>query len=902
MTGKLSYEELEQKIKLLEKQIKDLKQVEGRLRLLNTAVEQSKDGFIVADLEGNIIELNETFARMHGYSADELEGKNLSICHNREQIKAFEKVLETTRERGSFRGEVWHAGQDGSVFPSLVSYTLLYDEDGNPNGMAGTCRDITDIKTREEKLRESEVLYRSLVDDTPKLIARFLPNFEITYVNQALCDFVGMRPEEIIGNSLMILLSEGNQQRSKSLISRLSPDHPVASNDFKVMSEKGEIRWQRWTNRAVYNSKGEAVSYLCIGEDVTERKQFEDALEQSERRYRELFDNMNSGVAVYDASENGESFVVKDFNRAAERFEGVTRERILGKSVEDVFPGIREFGLFDVFRRVWKTGIAEHHPIAQYKDDRIQGWRENFVYKLPSGEVVAAYTDETSRMQAEARRKESEVKYRTMMDAMKDMAYICSSDYRITYMNPAMISKVGYDATGEACYKALFHNDQACSFCRMDELGPGKHVTYEVFVPERKEHLSISVSPLQYPEGAMSRLIIIRDVTEMKLLEEQLLRSQKMQAVGNLAGGIAHEFNNMLGIIIGNAELSLDMAPEGTVLENNLKQICTTGFRARDIVKQILAFSRLTRSDVKPVSLISIVNDTFRFVRSFMPSTIEIRKSITAGSDTIAADGPQIKQIILNLCNNAAYAMRDEGGVLEIALQNVELDDDSIKNYSGLASGRYIRLTIEDSGCGIKKGDLEQIFDPFFTTKEVGKGTGMGLAVVHGIVKAHHGDIKVTSEAGRGTSFHVLFPVVGDKAVPDAEVVEKAPQGKERLLFVDDEESLINVAKTKLEKMGYHVIAETNPVLALDVIRQKGGGFDLVITDMTMPEMTGDRFAKEIMKIYPDLPVILCTGYTDRISEAEAKEMGIKAFLMKPFLPSELARTVRGVLDKGRTG
>ncbi len=406
------------------------------------------------------------------------------------------------------------------------------------------------------------------------------------------------------------------------------------------------------------------------------------------------------------------------------------------------------------------------------------------------------------------------------------------------------------------------------------------------------EMIAEQISPVLY-----ARLQRDKEEREKQNLQSQLLQTHKMESIGTLAGGIAHEFNNILGIIVGNTELAMGGIPEWNTAHYNLEEIKKSSLRAREIVKQILAFSRQTKHELKPINFSSIIDESIKFIRSSIPTTIEIKKYISARRDTINADPTQINQILLNLCNNAAYEMQDKGGVLEISLENVDLDENAVKSYDGLSPGNHVKLTVSDTGHGIEKENLEQIFDPFFTTKEVGKGTGMGLSVVHGIVKEHNGSITVQSEAGKGTAFHVLFPVIEDKVKSEIESEEAPAKGSERILFVDDEESLVLAAKKNLEDLGYDVITKRNPVEALELFKEHPDEFDLVITDMTMPEMTGDRFAKEIMKINPNTTIVVCTGHSDRMNEEQAKEMGINAYIMKPYLASEIATAIRQVFD-----
>jgi CheY-like chemotaxis protein len=338
--------------------------------------------------------------------------------------------------------------------------------------------------------------------------------------------------------------------------------------------------------------------------------------------------------------------------------------------------------------------------------------------------------------------------------------------------------------------------------------------------------------------------------------------------------------------------------PEWNPSRNNLEEIRTASMRARDVVKQILAFSRQSPQDMKPVSIGQIVKESLKLLRSSIPRTIEIHQDISEGSDIVLADPTQIHQVLINLCTNAAHAMKAKGGVLDVRMETIELDAATLTRCHGMPPGRYVELTVNDTGHGICESVLERIFDPYFSTKKVGEGSGMGLSVVHGIVKTHGGDILVDSEAGVGTTIRVFFPFNGGKPTSDIDVPSHIPRGHERILFVDDEKSIVNAFRSMMERLGYEVTARTSSIEALEAFRSNPDRFNLVITDFTMPNMTGIELSKELLKLRSDLPIILCTGYSEQINEEKAKENGIRGFLMKPVALSEIAKTIRNVLDE----
>jgi PAS domain S-box-containing protein len=400
-------------------------------------------------------------------------------------------------------------------------------------------------------------------------------------------------------------------------------------------------------------------------------------------------------------------------------------------------------------------------------------------------------------------------------------------------------------------------------------------------------------------------LTITRDISDLKSAQQereqlrtQLIQAQKMEAIGTLAGGIAHDFNNILGAIIGYAEMALYDTEKDSMEHYNIDQVLKAGHRAKDLVKQILAFSRKSEQDKKIISLTPIIEESLKLLRASLPTTIEIRQHIEPGLNAIFADPTQMHQVMMNLCTNSAHAMGERGGILNVELHNVDLDPKKAVQYPGLNPGPYVKLSIIDTGHGMDSATIDRIFDPYFTTKEQDKGTGMGLAVVHGIIKGHGGGIRVQSKRGKGTRFDILFPVIGKQMESETEELKALPTGNENILFIDDEETLIDLGESMLKKLGYRVQTRTRPDEALEIFGAAPDRFDLVISDMTMPGMTGDILAAELMKIRSDIPVIICTGYSERIDEQRAGDLGIKGLIMKPFTIRGLSKTVRAVLDQ----
>jgi nitrogen-specific signal transduction histidine kinase/ActR/RegA family two-component response regulator len=384
---------------------------------------------------------------------------------------------------------------------------------------------------------------------------------------------------------------------------------------------------------------------------------------------------------------------------------------------------------------------------------------------------------------------------------------------------------------------------------------------------------------------------------EREELEDQLRQVQKMESLGTLAGGIAHDFNNILSAISGYTEMTMIILPEESRAKSNLSRVLSASHRAKEMVKQILAFSRKSEKERKPLWLNEAVNEALKLIHSTLPSTIEIHQDIPEMTGPVIADKSEIHQLVMNLCANAAHAMREKGGILRIVLQEIDYEAGTM-GRSGLVSGRYQQLTVSDTGHGMGSEILSRIFEPYFTTKKEGQGIGMGLAVVHGIVKSCDGDITVYSQPGKGTTFNIFLPVTEEKemkTIDDQTGIEL--RGNERILFVDDEPILAELGRDMLKSLGYKVEMITGSVEALKAFCAAPETFDLVITDQTMPNMTGLQLAAKIKEVKPHIPVILCTGFSETVNEENFKARGIEAFIMKPILRKNIAAVIRRVLD-----
>ncbi|MCD4737056.1 MAG: PAS domain S-box protein, partial [Bacteroidales bacterium] len=411
--------------------------------------------------------------------------------------------------------------------------------------------------------------------------------------------------------------------------------------------------------------------------------------------------------------------------------------------------------------------------------------------------------------------------------------------------------------------------------------------------------IEVEVSIIYTQDSDGMFFVFLRDITERKQLESRVQQSQKMESIGTLAGGIAHDFNNILFPIVGHTEMLIEDIPDDSPFRVSLDQIYTGALRASDLVKQILTFSRQESGDLKLMKMQMIIKEALKLIRSTIPTTIEIKQNLDPNCGVIKADPTQIHQIVMNLSTNAYHAMEETGGELVVSLKEIKLDVHDVINLD-ITPGIYACLSVTDTGIGMKKELTQKIFDPFFTTKEKGKGTGMGLSVVHGIVISMNGAIQVLSEPpGKGTEFNVYLPVVNSASEKQEihQMKEPIRGGMEQILLIDDEDAIITMEKLMLERLGYQVTSRTSSIEALESFRDSPDKFNLVITDMAMPNMPGDKLAAELIRIRPDIPILLCTGFSETMSEEDAASLGIKGFLLKPIVMKDLSHKIREVLD-----
>jgi len=573
---------------------------------------------------------------------------------------------------------------------------------------------------------------------------------------------------------------------------------------------------------------------------------------------------------------------------------------VISDAVEALHRGAWDY----LLKPIEDLSVLAHVVETSLEKSRLK--RENRQYQEHLEQMVAKQTQELK--QANAHLQENELQFRSILDNIQTGIVIVEmKSLKIVYANPT---------AGRMAGKPV--EEIVNSHCR-DIFGPIGESGWTFSDPdqgiESLERFMITADKKQIPilttinhtvyRDRECLLASIFDLSEQKraeadkaALETHLRRSQKMEALGTLAGGIAHDFNNILGAIIGYAELCyLDLDDPDHPFYQRLKSILHAANRAKELVAQILTFSRIQEHILTPVSIAPIVKEALKLLNASLPAHIELTQRI-ASYEQVLADPAQIHQVIMNLCTNAYHAMEEKGGLLTVSLCSVVLDRKTYISHANLPPGNYLELIVADTGTGMSAAVLEKIFDPYFTTKDKNKGTGLGLSVVHGIVKSYAGAITVNSTPGKGTSVHVLLPATDESAEIKEGTPNRLPRGSEKIILVDDEKDLVDIGSQMLDKLGYDVTGVVGSLEALKIFKQSPQRFDLVITDLNMPTMAGNQLTEEMIRIRPDIPIIICTGFSERFDEKRARMLGVRKVIMKPMAVNILAQAVRDVLDE----
>ena len=657
------------------------------------------------------------------------------------------------------------------------------------------------------------------------------------------------------------------------------------------------------TTNAFSKERLEVLKLICVQAAISlENARLYNEISSREKEIRHITESNLD--AIFAFVKSGELLYVSP---SINQITGYKPDEVIGYSFTKFVPEYELPRCWDILENIFLGNkVQSFETILKHKNGNLIPIEISAQLVNRDGEFVGqgAIRNITDRKLAEA----ENMRLAIAVESTGEAIAITDTKAIILYVNPAFEKISGYkreESIGKSMrllksgkQDHLFYHDI------WDTIASGK-VWKGRMINKKKDgtlfHDETTISPIKDSSGMIVNYVAVkRDITKEIALEAQVRQSQKLEAIGRLAGGIAHDFNNILSSIIGYSEMAKDDLPEGSQTREDIEEVFKAGYRAKKLVQQILTFSRQSKRERKPLQIASVVKEALKLMRSSLPTTIEISQDISAKCGTILADPTQIHQVVINLCTNAGYAMGDKGGKLTVNLAGVEIDTDFAAN-EGIQHGSYVRLTVADTGCGMEAEVMERIFDPFFTTKPIGKGTGMGLSAVHGIVEEYGGKINVSSKHGKGTKFNIFLPVV--KSTPvliEDTLTGSTPKGVGRILFVDDEEGIVNMSQKMLKRLGYDVVGETSSIIALAIFRTYPNSFDIVITDQTMPKMTGDVLAREILRIRPDIPIILCTGFSETFSPGKVKELGISDHLLKPIDSWVIGKAISRTLNKKR--
>lgn len=925
---------------------------EEQNKKLSTAVEQSYNCIVISDTEGNIEYVNPKFSELTGYKAKEVIGKNSRILNAGVYSKKYYKELWDTISSGKiWKGELCNKKKNGELYWEQATITPVKGDDGKITNYIALKEDITARKKAEEELRQRE-RYMSALNQVSTL---FLKDDSIPY--QRFVEIIGSASE---ASRTYIFINKSNE-KNEVITSRIAEYCARGIKPEIANPELQNLSFNTWCKRCEkVLSKGEIISgktsdfpqsernllepqgiqailiiplvvdkefYGFIGFDncVSDRewtsleleflKVGANSLQRSIKknktlkllqyenlRFRTTMDSIDAIVYVADL----QTYELIFLNKYGENIFGDQ----IGNKCYKVFQKDKSNPCSFCTNKLLldKSGNPKEPFVWELRNEISERWyqcSDQAIYWIDGRTVrFGIATDISERKRIEEELEKSEAKYRKLIEDSNDAIYLLYEN-KFEIINKKFCEMFGvteqevqdpdFDFIELVSPKSRDLIMERSKSDNKDKL----ESKYEFTALNRggKElEVEASVSYMKYKKGVAVQGII-RDFTRRKQLEQRMLQSQKLESIGELAGGVSHDFNNILGSIYGYAELAIDKLTEESKIHYYVEQIIKSAEKGKDLVNHIMSFTRKGNMHMEDVNLGEIIKEGMKLIKPLLPSTIRIRQNIQTDQSFISGNPTHIYQILINLCTNASYAMGGNTGLIGITLEEISLDYESNINNS-LKSRKYIRLIVSDTGKGISKDAQQKIFDPFFTTKPIGEGTGMGLSVVYRIVESHGGEISVHSEEGKGSVFTILFPKIEPSSRKNIEDAIPLVGGTERILFVDDEENIVEIFEKILTRAGYDVSATSSSRNAMKLFKKNKNKFDLVITDQTMPEITGIQLAKEIKKERKDLPIILCSGYSDDNLKFKSVEQNFEKFLNKPVKQIELLRSIRQALDK----
>ncbi len=907
-----------------------------------TIVDESPIGIFNYDLEGHITECNKKFVEIIGSSREKLIGLNiLSQIKDKKIIRCGIQSLK--------KGHAYFEGLYSSVTAKKKTYVRILFKgirDNDDKIIAGLAlvEDISKRKQAEEKLQDREEQFNAFTNQSSEGISVADLKGNYIFVNPAFCQMVGWSEEELLKMTVFDVTADQADTSTFKRTKTVEEGVPVTV----VLIRKDRTEFVAEVTGKIISIRGKKCVLGSV-RDITERVAAKKKLQESEQQYRALFEESpiplweedfsfvkekldllrESGVTDFRKyfDENPDAVIeyanlvkIIEVNKAVLALHEASSKDTLLHGLEKIFTkesfipfkeeliAIAEGNSHSIFEGTVKTLKGESRYIEL-------NWAVLPGHEKTMKRVYISTIDITGRKATEKALRESENKYKILFEHTAD-AILIIEEGKFVDCNPATIKMLGYKNKKdflETHPSELSPEQQPDGQNSLEKANKMMALAFENgshrFEWDHKradgEVFPVEVLLTAIPLGEKSFLHVVwRDITKRKEAEEeknkletQLRRSQKLETIGTLAGGIAHDFNNILTPIMGYADMTLLELAEGDPLKRNISRIVEGAHRAKDLVEQILLFSKQVERERIPLYMHIILKEALQLLRSSIPSTVEIVQQIDSSCPKILADATQVHQVIINLCTNAWQAMEKNGGVLSIELIQQEVDANMAKMHPNLNVANYVRLTVRDTGEGMDTNTIDRIFEPFFTTKAVDKGTGLGLAVVYGIVQSHQGEILVYSEPGKGSVFHVYFPVDTSGAAPHEDLQLNISGGDESILVVDDDNLVGNMLKQMLEKFGYTVSLFNNSSDALANFKKYPHRYDLLLSDLTMPDLTGIDLSKSVHKIQSDIPIIMMTGYGKKLLGIDQESFGIKKIIEKPVIMKELAYAIREVLE-----